>query len=99
VVGADPTLDAIFCSSDLLALGVLIEAQSQGIDVPGRLGLIGFGDLSMAKDLHPALTTVRVDGSRIGEQAARCIVARAEGGDVGERVIDIGFTIIERASV
>ena len=99
LMAADPTLDAIFCSSDLLALGVLIEAQSQGIDVPGRLGLIGFGDLSMAKDLHPALTTVRVDGSRIGEQAARCIVTRAEGGDVGERVIDIGFSIVERASV
>lgn len=95
----DPQVDAVFCSSDLLALGVLIEAQSSGIDVPGQLGVIGFGDLSMSADLHPALTTVRIDGSRIGAEAARCIVARAEGTDVTERVVDIGFTIIERQSV
>ena len=97
--GEHPDIDAVFCSSDLLALGVLIEAQASGLDVPGQLGVIGFGDLSMAADVHPALTTVRVDGSRIGAEAARCIVARADGVDAGDRVIDIGFTIIERASV
>ena len=92
-------IDAVFCSSDLLALGVLIEAQASGVRVPEQLGVIGFGDLSMSTDLHPALTTVRVDGSRIGAEAARCIVARAEGSDVGDRVVDIGFSIVERASV
>ena len=41
----------------LLALGVLTEAQSQGIAVPERLAIVGFGDLEFAADLHPALTT------------------------------------------
>jgi LacI family gluconate utilization system Gnt-I transcriptional repressor len=87
------------CSSDLLALGVLTEAQAQGIDVPGRLAVIGFGDLDFSRDLHPALTTVRIDGSRIGREAARCIVDRAQGRPVPERVIDIGFSIVDRASL
>ena len=95
----DPAIDAVFCSSDLLALGVLIEAQSQGIVVPGRLAVMGFGDLPMACDLHPALTTVRIDGWRIGGQAAQFIVDRAEGRNVIERVVDIGFSIVERDSV
>jgi len=94
-----PDLDAVFCSSDLLALGVLTEAQVLGVDVPGQLAVIGFGDLAFARDLHPALTTVRIDGARIGRETARCIVDRAEGREVLERVIDIGFTIVERASV
>jgi len=94
-----PDIDAIFCSSDLLALGVLIEAQAQGIDVPRRLAVMGFGDLSLARDLHPALTTVRIDGTRIGRQAAQCIVDCAQGRQIEARVMDIGFTIIERASV
>jgi LacI family gluconate utilization system Gnt-I transcriptional repressor len=94
-----PDLDGVFCSSDLLALGVLTEAQAQGIDVPGRLAVIGFGDLDFSRDLHPALTTVRIDGSRIGREAARCIVDRAQGRTVPERVIDIGFSIIDRASL
>lgn len=92
-------VDAVFCSSDLLALGVLIEAQARGMQVPKELSVIGFGDLNFAADTHPALTTVRIDGTRIGRQAARFVVDRAAGREVPERVLDIGFSIIRRASV
>jgi LacI family gluconate utilization system Gnt-I transcriptional repressor len=92
-------IDAVFCSSDLLALGVLTEAQARRIAVPKRLAVMGFGDLSFACDLHPALTTVRIDGVRIGQQAAQFIVDRAQGREPVERVVDIGFEIVERASV
>lgn len=91
-------LDAVFCSSDLLALGVMIEAQAQRIAVPGKIAVIGFGDIEFAADLQPALTTVRIDGPAIGRQAAQFIVDRAEGRKVEKRVIDIGFSIVERAS-
>jgi LacI family gluconate utilization system Gnt-I transcriptional repressor len=89
----------VFCSSDLLALGVMTEAQARGIAVPTQLGVMGFGDLDFAADLNPALTTVRIDGASIGRQAARFIVDRAEGREVGQRVVDIGFSIASRDSV
>ncbi len=98
LLAQDPAIDGVFCSSDLLALGLLTEALVLGIKVPDRLAVIGFGDVYFARDLHPALTTVRIDGTRMGEEAARCIVDRTEGRSVPEPVIDIGFTIIERAS-
>jgi LacI family gluconate utilization system Gnt-I transcriptional repressor len=91
-------IDAVFCSSDLLALGVLTEARARGLQVPGQLAVIGFGDLAFAADLEPALSTVRIKGDAIGRQAARFIVDRVEGRDVPERVIDIGFSIVERQS-
>jgi len=94
----DPAIDAVFCSSDLLALGVLTEARSRGLDVPGRLAVMGFGDLEFAADLNPALSTVRIDGAAIGRQAAQFIVDRAEGRQVAQRVIDLGFSIVERES-
>ena len=93
-----PDTDAVFCSSDLVALGVMVEAQSRGLQVPQQLAIVGFGDLEFAADLHPALTTVRIDGAAIGRQAAQFIVDRAEGGQVGQRVVDIGFSIVDRAS-
>ena len=99
LLAAEPDMDAVFCSSDLLALGVLTEAQARGIDVPGRLAVVGFGDLEFAADLHPALTTVRIDSTAIGQQAARFIVERAEGRDVKQRVVDIGFSIVDRGTV
>jgi len=91
-----PGIDAVFCSSDLLALGVITEAQARGVAVPGQLAIVGFGDLEFAADLHPALTTVRINGAAIGRQAAQFIVERAEGRPVEQRVVDIGFSIVER---
>jgi LacI family transcriptional regulator, gluconate utilization system Gnt-I transcriptional repressor len=92
-------IDAVFCTSDLLALGVMIEAQSRGIGIPDQLGVIGLGDLQFARDLHPPLTTVRIDGTTIGRTAARLIVERAEGRAVADPICDIGFSIVERGSV
>lgn len=90
--------DAVFCSSDLLALGVITEAQARGIPVPQQLSVMGFGDLDFAADVLPSLTTVRINGTAIGRQAAQFIVDRAEGRAVKERVVDIGFEIVERDS-
>ena len=93
-----PKPDAVFCSSDLLALGVLTQAQVSAIAVPKRLAIVGFGDLEFAADVHPALTTVRIDGGAIGRQASQFIVDRAEGRTPAQRIVDIGFAIVERAT-
>ena len=93
-----PDVDAVFCSSDLLAIGVLIEARARGIRVPADLAVVGFGDLALARDFDPPLTTVRIDGAAIGRTAARLIVDRVEGRPIAERVIDVGFSVIRRAS-
>ena len=91
-------VDVVFCSSDVLAHGVVTEAQARAIDVPRDLAVMGFGDLAFASYIHPALTTVHIDGRAIGRQAAQFIMDRIEGRDVGERVRDIGFSIVPRLS-
>ncbi|VXB00363.1 GntR family transcriptional regulator [Burkholderia sp. 8Y] len=93
-----PQVDAIFCSSDLLALGVVSEARRRGLDVPARLAVCGFGDLDFAADTTPALTTVRVDGKRIGATAARCLIERL-GGAAPVAPVDVGFEIIGRETL
>lgn len=98
LLARQPDIDAVFCSSDLLAVGVLIEARARGIRVPEDLGVVGFGDLALARDFEPPLTTVRVDGAAIGRLAARFIVDRVESRPVAERVVDVGFSVIRRGS-
>jgi LacI family gluconate utilization system Gnt-I transcriptional repressor len=91
-----PDVDAIFCSSDLLALGVATEARVRGIHIPDDLALMGFGDVSFAADMAPALSTVRINGAEMGRLAARCLIDRAEGREVSPSVFDLGFSIVER---
>jgi LacI family gluconate utilization system Gnt-I transcriptional repressor len=95
---AHPGVDAVYCSSDTLALGVLTEAQARGIKVPDQLRVMGFGDNNFAADTHPALSTVRIDGMAIGRQAARFVIDRVEGRPIPERIIDLGFKLVGRAS-
>ena len=93
-----PKVDAVFCSSDVLAHGLITEAQARGLKVPRDIAVAGFGDLAFAADLNPALTTVHIDGPTMGRQAARFITDRAAGRDPGPRVRDIGFSIVKRDS-
>lgn len=88
----------IFCSSDVLAHGVMIEAQARGMSIPQDLAIIGFGDQEFAAHLAPALTTVRVDRDQLGKQAADRILARLNGETPKDPVIDLGFEIITRES-
>lgn len=91
-------MDAIFCSSDVLAVGVLLECQRQGIRVPEQIAVAGFDDLPIAAEMVPALTTVRVPRRRLGEEAAQLILTRLAGQTPPQRVIDVGLEIIRRAS-
>jgi LacI family gluconate utilization system Gnt-I transcriptional repressor len=93
-----PDVDAIFCSSDLLALGVLTEARAQNIRVPEQISIMGFGDVPFVEDMIPALTTVKINGAEIGRLAAQCLVDRAQGKTVDQRILDLGFSIVSRES-
>jgi LacI family gluconate utilization system Gnt-I transcriptional repressor len=95
---AHPEVDSVFCSSDMLALGVLTEAQARGLPIPRQLAVVGLGDLDFAASVYPSLTTVRIDGKAIGGYAAQFIMDRAERIPQSTRIIDVGFSIIERES-
>jgi LacI family gluconate utilization system Gnt-I transcriptional repressor len=88
--------DAVFCSSDLLALGALTEARAQKIDVPNQIAVMGFGDVPFVADMLPALSTVRINGEKIGQLAAQYLMNRAEGKAIDEPIVNVGFSIIER---
>lgn len=98
ILSEAPQVDAVFCSSDLLAMGVVTEAVAQGIAIPERLSVVGFGDVPYMADMSPALTTVHINGRDMGRMAAGFLVERAEGRDVDEPIVDLGFTIVERDS-
>jgi LacI family transcriptional regulator, gluconate utilization system Gnt-I transcriptional repressor len=94
----DPALQAICCSSDQLAQGVLAEAQARGLRVPEDLAVCGFGDAEFSAHMQPSLTTVHVDGAAIGRLAARLIIDRCQGTPIAQPIIDVGFLIVERRS-
>jgi LacI family transcriptional regulator, gluconate utilization system Gnt-I transcriptional repressor len=97
-----PMLDercAVFCSSDLMAFGVVTEARVQGVPIPEHLGVCGFGNFELAAMNEPPITTVSLEGVGTGRSAAAFLLRRlaGEGPRDGDRV-QVPFRIIERAT-
>ena len=58
---------------------MLREAEDLGIAIPDELSVTGFDDLAIAKELRPALTTMRVDTAEIGRLAAQHLLDALDG--------------------
>jgi LacI family transcriptional regulator, galactose operon repressor len=71
---------AVFAASDTQAIGVLEAARGLGIDVPGRLSVIGFDDIEVAG--YVGLTTVRQPLLESGRRGAKLLLDALAGRNV-----------------
>ncbi len=65
-----PCTDGLFCGSDVIAAEAIQAASVLGIDVPGRLKIVGFDDVLPAVLTSPKITTIR---QPVKEMAKACI--------------------------
>ncbi|MDO8300853.1 LacI family DNA-binding transcriptional regulator [Lacisediminimonas sp.] len=93
-----PDIDAVFCTTDIHAIGCMLEAKRRGIDVPADIGIAGFDDIELAQEFLPPLTTVRLRRYEIGRNAANMLMDRFRGNQPAQRTIDLGFEVIVRGS-
>jgi LacI family transcriptional regulator len=56
-----PGTDAVLMFNDLMALGAVQSAHALGVDVPGRVRIIGVDGLSLGEAVDPPLTTISLD--------------------------------------
>lgn len=75
-------VDAVFASSDLMALGAMGVWRREGIRVPDDVSVVSFDDLEAGALADPALTSVTNPADRMGWEAARMLRERLAGGGV-----------------
>jgi len=61
--------DAFFAVNDNIALGVYQAAKECGLKIPQEVGVIGFSNSLISKNIIPSLSTVEQQGIEMGEQA------------------------------
>lgn len=69
-----PEITALFCASDLIAIGALEAAKSLGKKIPQELAVIGFDDIPLASYLYGGITTIRQDPYEIGQLAGSSVI-------------------------
>lgn len=71
--------DAVFCFSDLMALGVLRALRSRGLRSPEDVKIMGFDGMPFTSLTTPTLSTVEQDMPGIGREAARMLHELMDG--------------------
>ena len=72
----DERPDAIFCYSDLLAMGALRAVFDAGLRVPEDVAIIGIDDIEEGRYSRPSLSTVSLDTPFIARHAVARIAER-----------------------
>lgn len=88
---------ALFCISDVLALGAIRAAEERGLRVPEDLTVVGFDDVEYAAMFRPMLTTVSQPCYDLGRASCELLL-RQIGGEAGGRPCYFPHSMILRGS-
>jgi DNA-binding LacI/PurR family transcriptional regulator len=82
-----PTLTALVCLNDRMAMGAIQYIRSLGKRVPEDISVIGFDDIPAAASFAPPLTTISNQAPVLGQAAAQLLFDLLDGKDAESSVI------------
>lgn len=77
-----PTPDAIYATSDVIAVGVISALHERGLVLPDAMPVVSFGGTALAEATHPKLTAVMHDFGGIADaimERLLSLIAEAQG--------------------
>jgi LacI family transcriptional regulator len=91
-------VDAVFCTTDELAMGVINALRDKGIKVPEDVDVVGFENIYTAALFYPRLTTVSQPMYDMGSVGMRMLIKIANKKELEEKNYILPYEIIERDS-
>ncbi len=87
---------AVFCLSDLMALGAMQACREHSVSVPGDVSILGFDDHEVAS--AAGLTTMRQEVRAMGARAASMLIDRLENPDLTPTHEESAVELVVRTS-
>ena len=79
LLGQGVLFDAIFATSDMVAIGAMRALHEAGMNIPADVSIVGFDDIAAARLSEPPLTTISQDARLAGETLVDTLIANIEG--------------------
>jgi LacI family transcriptional regulator len=92
-----PEITALFCASDLMAMGAIRAAKKMGRKLPEELSIVGFDNIILSAYSTPSLTTIAQDRYQLGFEATKLLTGMLEGNKGSKRKV-LHTTFIKRES-
>lgn len=91
----EPDMDAVFASSDQIALGALGTAHQLGKQIPQDLAIVGFDNMPESACFWPPLTTVYQQLIDAGRIAVKTLHAMIEANRQSKATDEAGITLLK----
>jgi len=88
----------VICINDTVTPGVLQQINHRGLKIPRDISVVAIGCSDMLDLFQPALTTVKIAVTKIGQAAAEMLIQLIETGSCPERHIVIPSEVVIRDS-
>ncbi len=88
---------AVFCTTDMFAIGAIKCAKDSGFKVPDDISFIGIDDIFLANYISPKLTTIRIDKLKMGTLAMELIINKIEGNEANSMVVESDNLVIRES--
>lgn len=98
LLAMDRDIDAVFCASDLMALGVCRAVEEAGLTVGDDVAVIGFDDIPTARYLYGGITTVQQDFYTMGYTASCKVYEKIVGQPCGASNSELLCKLVVRGS-
>ncbi|MGG7096102.1 LacI family DNA-binding transcriptional regulator [Clostridium sardiniense] len=92
-------IDAIFYSSDVMAIGGIKYLLRNGYKIPEDISILGFDNIDICNFIEPELTTVAQPIYNMGEEGIKLLLRLIDKKDIEEKIIELDPYLIERGTV
>ena len=89
---------AVLTFNDRCAMGLIDTLVRAGVDIPGRVSVVGYDDSPVARLAHIDLTTVSQNTEELTEHALRAVIERLEDGRVEDREVVVPPRLVIRGT-
>jgi LacI family transcriptional regulator len=93
-----PELTALFCASDMMALGAMRAIRECNRRIPNDISIIGFDNIPLSAYSTPSLTTVSQDFYMMGYEASKQLLKMINNESVKKNVF-LMHKLLERDSI
>lgn len=90
---------AVFCASDMMAIGGMDALLEAGLEVARDMSIVGFDDIDLARYVKPGLTTIRQNTEKMGQRAATELLELMNMANKPPSVMTVETSLVIRGTV
>jgi DNA-binding LacI/PurR family transcriptional regulator len=98
LLDAGPIPTAVLAFNDRCAMGLIDTLVRAGVDIPGRISVVGYDDSPVARLAHIDLTTVSQNTEELTEHAVTALIERLDGGRTEDREVVVPPRLVIRGT-